>query len=65
MTRFVTLTAVLMPFLEIPGFVLVSHWIGVIPMLVILIASVSGTFNLTLGGTSSGNSVAATNSNPG
>jgi UPF0716 protein FxsA len=40
MTRFVTLTAVLLPFLEIPGFVLVSHWIGVIPMLALVIAGV-------------------------
>jgi UPF0716 protein FxsA len=40
MTRFVTLTAVLLPFLEIPGFVLVSHWIGVIPMLALVVAGV-------------------------
>ena len=40
MTRFVTLTAVMLPFLEIPGFVLVSHWIGVIPMLGLVIAGV-------------------------
>ena len=40
MTRFVTLTAVLLPFLEIPGFVLVSHWIGVIPMLLLVVAGV-------------------------
>src|SRR5688572_29618894 len=40
MTRFVTLTAVLLPFLEIPGFVLVSSWIDIIPMLVLVIASV-------------------------
>lgn len=40
MTRFVTLTAVLLPFLEIPGFVLVSSWLGIIPMLVLVIASV-------------------------
>jgi UPF0716 protein FxsA len=40
MTRFVTLTAVMLPFLEIPGFVLVSSWIGIIPMLVLVIASV-------------------------
>jgi UPF0716 protein FxsA len=40
MTRFVTLTAVMLPFLEIPGFVLVSNWIGIIPMLVLVIASV-------------------------
>jgi UPF0716 protein FxsA len=40
MTRFVTLTAVLLPFLEIPGFVLVSSWIGIIPMLVLVIAGV-------------------------
>ncbi len=38
MTRFVALTAVFLPFLEIPGFILVSHWIGVIPMLVLVIA---------------------------
>ena len=40
MTRFLTLTAVMLPFLEIPGFVLVSHWIGVIPMLGLVIAGV-------------------------
>lgn len=40
MTRFVTLTAVLLPFLEIPGFVLVSAWIGVIPMLALVVAGV-------------------------
>jgi UPF0716 protein FxsA len=27
------MAAILLPFLEIPGFVLVSHWIGVVPML--------------------------------
>ena len=42
MTRFVTLTAVLLPFLEIPGFILVSHWIGVIPMLILVLAGVFG-----------------------
>jgi UPF0716 protein FxsA len=36
MTRFVTLTAVTLPFLEIPGFILVSHWIGIIPMLALV-----------------------------
>jgi len=40
MTRFVTLTAVTLPFLEIPGFVLVSYWIGVIPMLGLVVAGV-------------------------
>ncbi len=40
MTRFVTLTAVTLPFLEIPGFVLVSYWIGVIPMLILVVAGV-------------------------
>lgn len=40
MTRFVTLIAVLLPFLEIPGFVLVSHWIGVIPMLGLVVLGV-------------------------
>jgi UPF0716 protein FxsA len=40
MTRFVTLTAVLLPFLEIPGFVLVSYWIGVLPMLALVVAGV-------------------------
>jgi UPF0716 protein FxsA len=40
MTRFVTLTAVMLPFLEIPGFVLVSSWIGVIPMLGLVVAGV-------------------------
>lgn len=47
MTRFVTLTAVLLPFLEIPGFVLVSYWIGIIPMLVLVVAGVvAGIFVL-------------------
>jgi UPF0716 protein FxsA len=40
MTRFVLLTAATLPFLEIPGFVLVSYWIGVIPMLVLVVAGV-------------------------
>jgi UPF0716 protein FxsA len=40
MTRFVTLTAVTLPFLEIPGFFLVSHWIGIIPMLGLVVAGV-------------------------
>src|SRR5690348_10238821 len=40
MTRFVTLTAVMLPFLEIPGFFLVSHWIGVFPMLALVVAGV-------------------------
>ncbi len=40
MTRFVTLTAVMLPFLEIPGFVLVSYWIGVIPMLGLVVLGV-------------------------
>jgi UPF0716 protein FxsA len=40
MTRFVTLTAVTLPFLEIPGFFLVSHWIGIIPMLALVVAGV-------------------------
>ena len=40
MTRFVTLTAFLVPFLEIPGFVLVSMWIGIIPMLILVVAGV-------------------------
>jgi UPF0716 protein FxsA len=40
MTRFVTLTAVTLPFLEIPGFILVSHWIGIIPMLGLVVAGV-------------------------
>jgi UPF0716 protein FxsA len=40
MTRFVTLTAVMLPFLEIPGFVVVSNWIGVIPMLALVVATV-------------------------
>jgi UPF0716 protein FxsA len=40
MTRFVTLTAVLLPFLEIPGFFLVSRWIGIIPMLALVVAGV-------------------------
>lgn len=40
MTRFVTLTAVLLPFLEIPGFFLVSYWIGVIPMLALVVLGV-------------------------
>ncbi|MDQ7248411.1 FxsA family protein [Dongia sedimenti] len=35
-----TLTAVLLPFLEIPGFVLVSAWIGVIPMLALVVTGV-------------------------
>jgi UPF0716 protein FxsA len=42
MTRFVTLTAVFLPFLEIPGFVLVSRWIGVIPMLILVLAGALG-----------------------
>jgi UPF0716 protein FxsA len=42
MTRFVTLTAIFLPFLEIPGFILVSHWIGVFPMLVLVIAGALG-----------------------
>jgi len=42
MTRFVVLTAVFLPFLEIPGFVLVSHWIGVIPMLILVVAGALG-----------------------
>jgi len=42
MTRFVTMTAVLLPFLEIPGFVLVSHWIGIFPMLGLVLAGVLG-----------------------
>jgi UPF0716 protein FxsA len=42
MTRFVTLTAVFLPFLEIPGFILVSHWIGVIPMLILVLAGALG-----------------------
>jgi UPF0716 protein FxsA len=42
MTRFVALTAVFLPFLEIPGFILVSHWIGVIPMLVLVVAGALG-----------------------
>ena len=47
MTRFVTLTAIFLPFLEIPGFVLVSHWIGVIPMLILVVAGVfAGIFVL-------------------
>lgn len=37
MTRFVTMAAILLPFLEIPGFVLVSHWIGVVPMLALVL----------------------------
>jgi UPF0716 protein FxsA len=40
MTRFVTLTAVLLPFLEIPGFFLVAAWIGIIPMLALVVAGV-------------------------
>jgi UPF0716 protein FxsA len=40
MTRFLILTAVLLPFLEIPGFILVSNWIGVIPMLVLVLGGV-------------------------
>jgi UPF0716 protein FxsA len=40
MTRFVTLTAIFLPVLEIPGFVLVSYWIGVIPMLILVVAGV-------------------------
>jgi|AraplaMF_Col_mMF_1032025.scaffolds.fasta_scaffold00067_46 UPF0716 protein FxsA len=40
MTRFVTLTAVMLPFLEIPGFFLVSHWIGIFPMLALVVAGV-------------------------
>jgi len=42
MTRFVALTAVFLPFLEIPGFILVSSWIGVIPMLVLVVAGALG-----------------------
>ena len=42
MTRFVVLTAVFLPFLEIPGFILVSHWIGVIPMLILVLAGALG-----------------------
>jgi len=42
MTRFVALTAIFLPFLEIPGFILVSHWIGVIPMLVLVVAGALG-----------------------
>jgi UPF0716 protein FxsA len=42
MTRFVALTAVFLPFLEIPGFILVSRWIGVIPMLILVIAGALG-----------------------
>ena len=42
MTRFVALTAVFLPFLEIPGFILVSHWIGVIPMLILVVAGALG-----------------------
>jgi UPF0716 protein FxsA len=42
MTRFVTLTAIMLPFLEIPGFVVVSRWIGVVPMLVLVLAGVIG-----------------------
>jgi len=37
MTRFVVLAAILLPFLEIPGFVLVSRWIGVVPMLALVL----------------------------
>ena len=40
MTRFVTLIAVMLPFLEIPGFFLVSHWIGILPMLALVVAGV-------------------------
>jgi UPF0716 protein FxsA len=40
MTRFLTLTAVLLPFLEIPGFILVSAWIGVVPMLLLVLGGV-------------------------
>ena len=40
MTRFVILTAATLPFLEIPGFVLVSYWLGIIPMLVLVVAGV-------------------------
>jgi UPF0716 protein FxsA len=40
MTRFVAMTAIFLPFLEIPAFVLVSHWIGVIPALVLVVAGV-------------------------
>lgn len=42
MTRFVALTAIFLPFLEIPGFILVSHWIGAIPMLVLVVAGALG-----------------------
>jgi UPF0716 protein FxsA len=42
MTRFVALTAVFLPFLEIPGFILVSRWIGVIPMLILVVAGALG-----------------------
>ena len=42
MTRFVALTAIFLPFLEIPGFILVSRWIGVIPMLVLVVAGALG-----------------------
>jgi len=42
MTRFVTFTAIFLPFLEIPGFILVSHWIGVIPMLILVVAGALG-----------------------
>jgi len=42
MTRFVALTAVFLPFLEIPGFILVSYWIGVIPMLILVVAGALG-----------------------
>src|SRR5215475_8507292 len=42
MTRFVTLSAIFLPFLEIPGFILVSHWIGVIPMLILVLAGALG-----------------------
>jgi UPF0716 protein FxsA len=40
MTRFVAMTAIFLPFLEIPAFVLVSHWIGVIPALVLVVGGV-------------------------
>ena len=44
MTRFLTMTAVLLPFLEIPGFVLVSHWIGFVPMLLLVLGGVFAGF---------------------
>jgi UPF0716 protein FxsA len=40
MTRFLTLTAIMLPFLEIPGFILVSNWIGVVPMLALVLGGV-------------------------